>query len=88
MPTSRVLSVRVSSQERALLQVAAERSHSSVSDFVRHNALEAAASLMMDQRVITLSQADWEDLETQLAEPPERKEALVSVMNKKTSWED
>jgi uncharacterized protein (DUF1778 family) len=37
-----VLSVRVNPDERAILEAAAEQAHTSLSDFVRRKALEAA----------------------------------------------
>lgn len=88
MSTSHVLSVRVSPQEHVLLQAAAAHAHSSVSDFVRRNTLQAATSLITGRNVITLTQSAWEDLEAQLAAPPQRHEALVSIMNKKPAWEN
>ena len=41
MPAS-ILSVRVSAEERQLLEAAAEKSRTSLSDFVRRTALDAA----------------------------------------------
>lgn len=87
MPTSHVLSVRVSPQEHTLLQAAAAHTHSSVSDFMRRNTLPAAAALIMDRNVITLSQTAWEDLEAQLAEPARQHDALASIMRKTPAWE-
>ena len=87
MSASHVLSVRVSLQEHTLLQAAAAHAHSSVSDFVRRNTLQAAAALIMDRNVITLSQAAWEDLEAQLAEPAQQDDALTLIMRKKPAWE-
>lgn len=41
-PCDSVVSVRVSSSERDLLEIAAAQAHTNLSDFVRRKALEAA----------------------------------------------
>ena len=69
MSTSAVLSVRVSPEEKAMLLVAAEESRSTVSDFMRRKALEAAEMQLIDRRVVTLSEADWERFEELMAKP-------------------
>ena len=70
MSTSPVLSVRVSPEEKQMLQVAAEQSRSSVSDFIRRKSLEAAENALMERRIITLSEDDWVSFEDRMAEAP------------------
>jgi uncharacterized protein (DUF1778 family) len=51
--TSSVLSIRVSSEERALLEAASGDAHTSLSDFVRRRALEAAEVDFLERRIVT-----------------------------------
>lgn len=86
--SSRILSVRVSPQERDLLQIAANRAHSSVSDFVRHNALEAAAQVLMERRIIQIPAEAWDEIDAYLAAPAKQKPELQSLAHHKTAWQD
>ena len=47
-----VLSVRVSQEERAILEAASEQAHTSLSDFVRRKAVDAAECDMLERRVV------------------------------------
>ena len=49
------VSVRVSPDERTLLEAAAEQAHTNLSDFVRRKAIEAAEMALLDQRQVTIS---------------------------------
>ena len=57
--TSPIVSVRVSPAERDLLQAAAEQARTSLSDFVRRKALEAAEMDVLEHRVVTIPAQDW-----------------------------
>jgi hypothetical protein len=46
-----VLSVRVSREERAILEAAAEQAHTNLSDFVRRKALEAAEADVLNRSI-------------------------------------
>ena len=70
MSASAVLSVRVSPEEKQMLQAAAEQSRSTVSDFMRRKALEAAQTALIERRVVTLSTSDWEAFEARMAAAP------------------
>ena len=67
--SSVVLSVRVSPQERSLLETVAEQSRTTVSDFVRRKAIEAAETDLLQRRVVTIAEADWERFEAWAAAP-------------------
>jgi uncharacterized protein (DUF1778 family) len=66
---SAVLSVRVSSSERSLLEAAAQHAHTNLSDFIRRKAIEAAEIDMLDRRLVTISAADWQNVETWVSAP-------------------
>ena len=57
------LSLRVSPGERDLLEAAAQQARTTLSDFIRRRALEAAELELLDQRVVTIPTADWERFE-------------------------
>jgi uncharacterized protein (DUF1778 family) len=60
--TTSVLRVPVSEEERALLEAASNRARSSLSDFVRRTALEAAEMDVLECKVVTIPGRDWEAL--------------------------
>lgn len=85
--TSSVLSVRVSPEERALLEEAAAQSHTTLSEFMRRRALEAAEADVLNRSVITIPAKDWEAFEAWIARPAEATPALTELGRHTTSWE-
>ena len=84
---SSVLSVRVNANERALLEAASSEAHTSLSDFVRRRALEAAEIEVMDRRVVTIATADWEALEGWFGEPAREVPALKELARRSVGGE-
>ena len=76
---SSVLSVRVNANERALLEAASNEAHTSLSDFVRRRALEAAEIEVMDRRVVTIPADHWDALEGWFEEPAREVPALEEL---------
>lgn len=70
-PKSGRLEVRLSPEQKALLQQAAERAGRNVSDFVVSAAVDAAEAALRDQAVITLSPRDSVRFVEHLLNPPE-----------------
>lgn len=85
MATS-VLSVRVSDEERALLEAASEQTRTNLSDFIRRKALEAAEVELLERRVVTIPAKDWEAFEAWAHGPPRRIPALEKLPDKPTPW--
>jgi uncharacterized protein (DUF1778 family) len=85
---SPVLSVRVTPGERDLLTQAADQARTTVSDFVRRRALEAAEMDIMDHRVVTIPAADWEKFEAWATRPPAENAALRALLATKPAWAD
>ena len=83
-----VLSVRVNPQERALLRAAALQARTSVSDFVRRKAIEAAEIDVSGGTVISIPAADWEKFEAWAASPPRSLPALRKLAKMKPVWQD
>ena len=69
-----------------MLQVAAEQSRSTVSDFMRRKALEAAESDLLDRRIITLPTAAWEAFEAHLAQPAKAIPQIQELFQRTPAW--
>lgn len=80
--TGTVLSVRLTIEERAKLEAAAELSHASLSDFVRRTVMEAAELAIMDQRLVTIPAEKWDEFEAWLSRPPEPNPALEELFRR------
>lgn len=85
MATS-VLSVRVSKAERALLKAASEQARSSLSDFVRRKALEAAEMDMLERPVVIIPTKDWEAFEAWANRPAKKVAALEELARTDPAW--
>lgn len=85
--TSSVLSVRVSPRERALLEAAAEQSRTTLSDFMRRKAVDAAEAEMSQQGIVTIPAKDWEAFEAWVNRPAEAVPALAELASRIPSWE-
>lgn len=82
------LSVRVSSQERLLLEAAADHARTNVSDFVRRKAIEAAELEVVDRRVVTIPAEDWPRFEAWASAPAKEIPALRRLARSRLAWED
>ncbi len=85
---SAVLSVRVSAAERDLLEHAAEAARTSLSDFIRRKAIEAAEMDILDHRVVTIPAADWEKFEAWVNSPAKSVPALRKLAALHPAWQD
>jgi uncharacterized protein (DUF1778 family) len=70
--TTSILSVRVNPEERAILEAAAEQSRTSLSDFVRRKAVEAAEADVLNRTVVTIPAKDWKRSKPGLTAPARR----------------
>jgi uncharacterized protein (DUF1778 family) len=85
-----VLSVRLSDAERRLLQDASDEMRTSISDFVRRKAIEAAELQLMERRVVSIPAKDWEKIEAWAAAPARKAKAmprLAALAKAKPTWE-
>lgn len=85
--TTSVLSVRVSEEERAVLEAASELARTSLSEFVRRKAVEAAETDVLDRRIITIPATDWEAFEAWANRPAEEIQGLRDLFGKAPTWE-
>jgi uncharacterized protein (DUF1778 family) len=82
------LSVRVTAAERQLLESAAEQAHTSLSDFVRRKAVEAAELEMMERTAVIIPADRWEEFEAWAKSPPRDLPALRKLAAMRPVWED
>jgi len=82
-----ILSVRVNPDERAILEAAAEQSRTSLSDFVRRKALDAAEADVLNRTIVTIQAKDWEAFEAWINRPAEAIPALAKLARVTPSWE-
>lgn len=85
MPTT-VLSVRLSDEERALLEAASAQARTNLSDFVRRKALDAAEIDILERRIITIPIKDWERFEAWAVTPGREIDALKELSGRPPTW--
>jgi uncharacterized protein (DUF1778 family) len=86
--TTSVLSVRISDEERALLEAASGHARTSLSDFVRRKALEAAEIDMLERPVVVIPAKDWEAYEAWANRPPQKVAALEELARTDPVWRE
>jgi uncharacterized protein (DUF1778 family) len=86
--TPAVLSVRVSPAERSLLESAAALARTTLSDFIRRKAIEAAEADMLDRNLVTIPAADWARFEAWVDAPAKDIPALRTLAARKPVWRD
>lgn len=86
--TTSVLSVRVNSAERAILEAAAEQTHTSLSEFVRRKALESAETAILNRSVVSIAAKDWDAFEAWIRQPAKPVPALVELARRPPARED
>ncbi len=85
--TTSVLSVRLSNEERLLLETASSQARTSLSDFVRRKALEAAEADVLERRIITIPAKDWERFEAWVNSPAREIAALKELRERLPTWQ-
>jgi uncharacterized protein (DUF1778 family) len=85
--TTSVLSVRVNEEERALLEAASAQARTSLSDFIRRKALDAAEADILDRRIVTIPAKDWEAFESWANRVPEEIAGLRELARKAPAWQ-
>ncbi|MFZ1110223.1 MAG: DUF1778 domain-containing protein [Rhodomicrobium sp.] len=76
----------MSLDERAILEAAAEQSRTTLSDFMRRKALEAAEIDVLGRTVVTIPAESWEQFEAWIAEPAKEIPGLRELSRTKPSW--
>jgi uncharacterized protein (DUF1778 family) len=81
-----VLSVRVSPDERALLEAAAGQARTNLSDFVRRRAIEAAETDLLERRIVTIPAKHWAKFEAWASAPAQDVPALRKLAKTRPLW--
>lgn len=84
--TTSVLSIRVSEEERRLLEAASAQARTNLSDFVRRKAIEAAEIEMLERPAVTVPAGDWEAFESWAESAPRRIAALEELARTELKW--
>jgi uncharacterized protein (DUF1778 family)/GNAT superfamily N-acetyltransferase len=79
MTETSILSVQVSPNEGAILKAAAEQSRTTLSDFIRCKAVEAAEINMFYRGLIAIPADDWEAFDAWINRPAEENPALAEL---------
>jgi uncharacterized protein (DUF1778 family) len=82
------VSVRVSAQERELLEAAAAQSRTNLSDFIRRKAVEAAEIELVHQNIVVIPAADWERFEAWVDSPARDVPAIRDLAGSTPAWRD
>jgi uncharacterized protein (DUF1778 family) len=82
------LSVRVTLDEREILEAAASQANTNLSDFIRRKAVEAAEMEVLDGRVVAIPAADWEKFEAWAKSPPRVRAGLQKLAASRPVWQD
>jgi uncharacterized protein (DUF1778 family) len=88
MATSPILSVRVTPDERALLESASTNAHATISEFTRRAALLLAEEELMRRSTIVIVPERWAEVEAVMAAPPAAVPALQELAGRKPAWQD
>lgn len=83
-----VLSVRVSPNERMLLEAAAGHARTSLSDFIRRKAIDGAEAELLERSAVTIPAAEWAKFEAWVDAPAKIMPALRDLANHKPIWQD
>ena len=86
--SSAILGVRVSPVERSMLESAAQNARTSLSDFVRRTAINAAEASLAERTAVTIPAAAWARFEEWVAAPPTEVPALRNLAASKAAWRD
>ena len=81
-----VLSVRVSQEERAILEAASEQAHTSLSDFALRKAVDAAECEVLERRIVTIPAKDWEAFESWASQPAQEIPAIKELAARAPTW--
>ncbi|TPJ27056.1 DUF6290 family protein [Mesorhizobium sp. B2-7-2] len=87
MSNMALIDIRVTSDERELLEAAARQAHTSLSDFIRHKAVEAAEMQVLDGLVVTIPAADWEKFEAWAKSPARGRAGLQRLAASRPVWQ-
>jgi uncharacterized protein (DUF1778 family) len=84
--TTLMLIVRVNDEELVLLELASTLGRTSLSDFVRRKALDAAEADIIERRSVTIPAMERETFEAWANRPPEEIAGLKDLARTAPTW--
>ena len=81
------LNIRIKSDQRSLIEQAAEATEMTVSDFVREAAVREAENALLDRTTFELDETRWDEFVEALDAPPSDNPRLRDLMTRKAPWE-
>lgn len=85
--TATPLNIRIRTEQRSLIEQAAQVVDKTVSDFVREAALREASHALLDQTLFKLDDDAWDKFNQALDTPPAENAKLNDLMSRKPVWE-
>ncbi len=82
-----VINIRVQHRQREMIDRAAELLGRNRSEFMLDAACREAEAVLLDQRLIRLGPAAWEEFNARLDAPPQDNPALRALLASKPVWE-
>jgi len=82
------VSVRVTSDERDILEAAAKQAHTNLSDFIRRKAIEAAEMEVRGGPAVAIPVVDWEQFEAWARSTPKALPKLQRLAASRPVWQE
>ena len=82
------VSVRVSAREREILEAAADRARTNLSDFIRRKAVDAAETDLAFATTVIIPAERWKRFEAFARSPPKEIPGLADLAKTKPAWQD
>jgi uncharacterized protein (DUF1778 family) len=76
----------VDEEEHALLEAASEQARTSVTEYIRRKALDAAEAEILERRMVTIPAKGWEAFDAWANRPPQEIPALKALAGKTPAW--
>jgi uncharacterized protein (DUF1778 family) len=87
-PKDQRLYVRISQDEKLLVEAAARAEGTTVSDFIVREAVNAAELAISSEAAIVMSDEDWDWFTRRLEEPPRVIPELKRLFERKPVWDE
>ncbi len=84
---SKALNIRIKERSRNLIEHAAEVADTTVSDFVREAAIEAAKNTLLDRVLFQVDAGRWDEFKALIDASPAENARLHDLMMRKPVWE-
>ncbi len=81
------LNIRINSDQRYLIESAAEALDKSLSEFVRDTMLRVSEEIILERRVFSLGKKEWEQFALLLDAPAKNNPRLKDLLSRKPLWD-